>query len=168
MRALLTISLIVVVLVPAVGNAQEVPPEAPHLQAISINPLGFAMHWYNAEYERKITTSSTMGLSASRFAIQEADLRRATLFARYYPQGAALSGAYIGGRLGVLRAGDDLRGARALVLGVEVGYTWIDGEDRNVTIGIGGGMDRYLGTSGRQGFTFAVPQFRLVNVGIAF
>ena len=60
MRALLTISLVIVALVPTAANAQEVRPDVPHLQAISVNPFGFAMHWVNVEYERKITASSTM------------------------------------------------------------------------------------------------------------
>ncbi|CAN5603861.1 hypothetical protein BH23ACI1_BH23ACI1_32040 [soil metagenome] len=93
-------------LAPAALAAQEAAgTKAPvaHNQVISSNPLAFMFKYGNVEFERKHTGSSTFGLSASSLGFDDATYRNAQVFYRYYPQGAALTSFYIGGRGGVHR-----------------------------------------------------------------
>jgi hypothetical protein len=138
-----------------------------HNQTISANPFGLMLQWFNAEYERKLTNSITLGASGSNFGLGDADLQRFNALFRYYPQGAALTGVYLGARGGVARVSDGEESAQAFATGVEIGYSWLFGSKRNVGLSIGAGVDRLFGGD-LDDFDIVWPNVRLVNVGIAF
>jgi hypothetical protein len=152
---------------PAVFAQDGTRTPVPHNQTISANPFGLFMNWFNAEYERKLTNTMTIGATGSNFRFNGADLQRFNALFRYYPQGAALTGVYLGGRGGIARVSDSDASAHAFATGVEVGYSWLFGARRNVGLSIGAGVDRLFGGD-LNDFSLVWPNIRLVNVGIAF
>src|SRR5687768_5793817 len=158
-------------LVASTAYAQDTKAPVPHNQTISANPFGLMAGWFNAEYERKLTASTTIGVSGSKFSMGGADLQRGNVLVRYYPQGAALTGVYLGGRTGFTRVAarldEEELSAHAFAAGFEIGYSWLLGSKRNVGISLGAGMDRLFGGD-LDDFSINWPNIRLVNVGIAF
>lgn len=150
----------------AAQNGTDTP--VPHNQTVSANPFGLILNWLNFEYERKLSDVVTIGASASNLDVNEAAFARGTLFLRYYPQGAALTGIYLGARAGVARehSGGGSRSQRLFATGLEIGRSWLLGSKRNVGISVGLGMDRFFGAE-EDGIR-AMPTLRLINVGIAF
>jgi hypothetical protein len=189
-----TLSLVAaVMLCSAAASAQTTPaasgtPE----QTLSINPFGMMLNWYNIEYERRISSSGTLGASVSANADWE--YSNLELLARYYPQGEALRGFYLGGRAGAFgievteyqfqpapapRNPSDrvippypvyTRRKRVVPgLGLEVGYNWLLGREQRVSIGLGFGLSRLIYDRDPDWFYLqVVPHPRIVNVGIAF
>ena len=140
----------------------------PHNQVLSANPFGLMFEWFNADYERKINESSTWGLSGSFLSLgDDTDYLNTQMAYRYYPQGAALTGFYLGGKGGVHRAGVEDDSELLFGLGFELGYNWLLGARRNVSVGIGAGATRLFGGV-LEDTSVAIPTLRLVNVGIAF
>lgn len=152
---------------PALYAQEGTKTPVPHHQTISANPFGLVIKWFNAEYERKLTNTMTIGASGSNFSFDGADLRRFNALFRYYPQGAALTGVYLGGRGGIARVSEFDESAHAFSTGVEVGYSWLFGSKRNVGLSIGAGVDRLFGGD-LDNFDIVWPNIRLVNIGIAF
>ena len=144
--------------------------EVPHQQTLTANPFLLLLEWFNAEYERKISGSTTVGVSGSFIRLDGGndDFFSANAQVRYYPQGAALVGFYVGPRLGYYRVDsfdDDLE--NALGLGFDIGYNWLLGSERHFAIGLGIGLSRIIGLD--SGDTEAtIPTVRLVNLGWAF
>src|SRR5262245_25418269 len=104
MARVLVFAALIVALSPSATYAQDgTKTPVVHNQTVSANPLGFMFKWFNAEYERKLTNSMTIGASASTFNLTDADLQRFNALFRYYPQGAALTGVFLGVRAGVAR-----------------------------------------------------------------
>ena len=139
----------------------------PHNQVLSANPFGLMFEWFNADYERKINESSTWGLSGSFFSLGgDADYVNAQATYRYYPQGAALSGFYLGGKGGLHSVGVDEASGRFFGLGFELGYNWLLGERRNVLISTGLGAKRIY-VQGVNTVSAAYPTARF-TLGLAF
>ena len=134
-------------------------------QVISANPFLLVARYINVEFERKHAETRTFGVSASRFGFGDADYRNFQAFYRYYPQGASLTGFYIGGRGGVHRVSADGEAGHAFGLGVELGYGWLLGARRNFAVSIGAGATRPWG---EHGGSAVIPTVRLVNVGWSF
>jgi hypothetical protein len=156
----------------APGFAQgSAPVPVPHEQIVSANPFGLIFGWFNAEYERRLTPATTWGVSGSMLDVDTFEYRTANALLRYYPQGAALKGFFLGARTGVHHVeneeatGDDE--ATFVGAGFEIGYTWLMGQDQRVAISIGAGANRLFGAD-LEGATLTIPSVRLVNVGIAF
>jgi hypothetical protein len=138
--------------------------------------LGFI----NGEYQRKITEASTIGVSAGTLEIDDDTYSNVMVFGRYYPQGAALTGFFVGGRVGAHRIGYDTwnydpgtftstptrKTETRPAIGLDVGYEWLLGSRRNVLIGVGAGAMRIIGTE-YDDILVAFPTGRL-NVGFAF
>jgi hypothetical protein len=166
MNRLLAIATVVFAALPIHADAQGATPvPVSHNQIISTNPFGATYKWWNVEYEQKVSEAFTVAASGSALQ-QEGGFQRATLVARFYPQRAALTGVYIGGRAGVMAgslSGRD-RDEHATFAGVEIGRNWLVGPERNVSFGIGLGFDRVFAESR----SFPCPGVRLINVGIAF
>lgn len=152
--------------VPALAqDGTQVP--VPHNQTVSTNPFGLMYEFVNAEYERKLTPSTTWGLSASHLGVDDFDYTNGNLMFRFYPQGAALSGFFIGSRTGIYRvSGNDDAGV-FFGAGFEVGYNWLLGAKRNFDISIGLGATRLFGGD-LEGASLTIPSLRLLNVGISF
>ena len=160
---------IVVALGPAAAHAQTdaANPPAPHQQILSTNPLGLLANWFNGEYERKIGPATTVGIAASTW--DAVDYKGGSLFLRWYPQGEALAGFYVGARAGAYHFEMYPRGKSALPgVGLEVGHNWLFGPHRNASVGIGFGVTRLFRNSGDGDGPIILPNVRLVNFGIAF
>jgi len=171
---------------PAIAQTGATRPPVPQHQILSANPFGLLFNWFNVEYERKIAPATTLGASASH--VSGLDYSNAALLLRWYPQGAALDGFYLGARAGAYGfetydyeypapATGSGRGASPIIhrrtevqpgVGIEVGYNWLLGPRQNVTIGLGFGLTRLLGSGRRSEDLPVLPNPRVVNIGIAF
>jgi hypothetical protein len=163
-----SLAVVVLAIAPIHGRAQEgvrVPVEHQHL--ISGNPLLLLAEWFNAEYETKLSETFTVGGSGGWLNLDNADYTNLAAFTRYYPQGAALVGFYLGGRFGIhnVESGDD--SGSAFGFGIDLGYTWLLGPSRSFYIGLGMGATRLFGLDVR-GASTTLPTVRLINIGIAF
>lgn len=169
----------------AQDTGTKVPVE--HRNTISTSPIADLLGFVNGEYQRKVTEGSTIGVSAGTFEVDDDRYSNGMLFGRYYPQGAALTGFFVGGRIGahrisydtydygsppapgmpfvppVLRRKSETRPA----IGLDVGYDWLLGAKRNVLIGVGAGAMRLFGNNEDDYYLVAFPTGRL-NVGFAF
>jgi len=147
----------------AQGAADRVQPR---VHFVSANPFTLLAGWANAEYERRLTPSSTWGLSGSLFSLDTFDYLNATTMVRYYPAGSALTGFFAGGRAGVFRVTDTFESETLGGAGIELGYTWQLGSAHRLGISTGGGAVRLFGGSVMDAPVF-IPTVRL-NVGITF
>ena len=155
--------------VSAHAQTEGTKTPVPHNQTVSANPFGMLFEWYNGEYERKVSPTSTIGVSASGFALDQGgtDYGNIAGFYRYYPQHAALSGFYFGGRAGVHRVSAEGDSGVFFGLGFELGYTWLFGADRHFAVSLGAGATRLFGGD-LEGVPLTIPTLRLFNVGVAF
>jgi hypothetical protein len=153
---------------PAAAQAPaDTKPAVPHEQIVSANPFGLVLRWWNVEYERKLTPSSTWGVSGSFLGVDDLDFVSVNGLWRYYPQGAALTGVYLGARAGLYRGSDAGEAHAAFGAGFEIGYTWLLGARRNVGLSLGLGLTR-LFSGGENDWPGVLPTVRLLNVGVAF
>jgi hypothetical protein len=163
--------LVALVLSAGTAHAQAEGTKTPvaHKQVVSANPFGMMFEWYNGEYERKVGERSTVGASASGFALDggDADYVNVTAFYRFYPQRAALAGFYIGGRGGVHHVSGEGDAGEFFGLGFELGYTWLFGSNRNFAVSLGAGATRLFGGE-LDGVPLTIPTLRLLNIGVAF
>jgi hypothetical protein len=160
---------VAVMFVPSVVAAQSSVPgtrvPVANKQVVSANPFLLMAEYANVEFERKHTETRTFGVSASSFGFHGADYRNFQAFYRYYPQGASLTGFYVGGRTGVHRVSVDEISGSAFGLGFELGYGWLFGAKRNFAVSVGAGATRLWGEDGGSA---VIPTVRLVNVGWSF
>ena len=167
-RIALLVALIVLGAVPA--HAQD--PQ-PYKNVISANPFGLLLELFNAEYERVVSESSTIGIGGSTFSIDDDDISgaderyvNADVFYRYYPSGRPLDGWAFGAKLGVTSVTD--AGTYA-GFGFDVNRSWLMGKRDNFYVGIGFGLKRLIGVDDAEDVDLAfIPTFRIINVGFAF
>ena len=140
-------------------------------QVVSANPFAVILFpWYNGEYERKLSEKTTLGISGSRLPWGDDDgFYSMNAAFRYYPGETPFKGFYLGPRIGTFWVSyknderpADAKGPR-LGLGAEVGYAWLLGSEQHLSISIGFGATRILGSDG-----VSIPVLRLVNIGWAF
>lgn len=145
-------------------QAQEVI-QPRYQQVISANPFGLLLEFFNAEYERVVTESSTAGLGGSYFSTSDENYLNADLFWRFYPQGNPLEGWAFGIKGGITNVPDE---GTFFGAGFDTNRSWLLGKNNNFYVGLGFGLKRLFGT-GDAGFDLKfIPTFRLVNVGFAF
>lgn len=164
-------------LAAAPGFAQEAGTRVPvdHKQVLATNPIGDVLGWFNLEYNRKINESVTFELSGSTFDFFDdgARVNRLSTGVRFYPQGAALTGFFVGGKVGLFHYDEDYDfdqaddSGKAYLFGAEVGYEWLVGKNRNFHVGIGAGGTRLFGGDVEDDLGIAYPTARL-KIGIAF
>ena len=158
-----------VVAFPLLARAQsegtKVP--VPNRHVVSANPFLLMAEYANVEIERKASGNTTFGGSVSAAAFDGASYRNFQAFYRYYPQNAALTGFFIGGRGGVHRVSDHDASGHAFGLGFELGYGWLFGAKRNFAVSLGAGATRLFGGD-LHGHSVFVPTVRLLNVGWSF
>ena len=164
------VTLLPILAAPAIAQEPVVRDSADHRQVLSANPFGLILlPWYNGEYERKVTDRVTLGLSGSRLPWGDGGgLYSVNAAFRYYPNGTTFKGFYLGPRIGLfwVSQGQDVVGIEEdrgphLGLGFELGYAWLLGSERHLSMSIGGGATRVLNGE-------PIPVLRLVNVGWAF
>jgi hypothetical protein len=166
--------------VTAQGNMSP-EPTSKHL--ITTNPFLILFSWWNVEYEYKMARHSTLGIAASYTSYEDdtSDIDAAKskylsgyLIYRYYPSVKAPSGFYFGGRLGVTSVefeyldGAPTEKGTAYGFGLDVGYTWLLGDNQNFAISVGAGATRLFGGDLEDDQAGFLPIIRLVNVGVAF
>ena len=78
----------------------------PLQQVVSANPFGLLIGLFNAEYERRVSESTTAGLGGSSFSSTGDDYVNADLFFRYYPSGKPFEGWAFGVKAGVTKVTD--------------------------------------------------------------
>jgi hypothetical protein len=152
---------------PVAVQAQGQAPAAHKQQEITANPFLLTFQWFNVEYAREHKASTTWGASASFLGFSDADYQNVAAFYRYYPQGRALNGFFVGGRGGVHHVSFVAESGLAYGLGFEIGYDWLLGRERNFAISIGAGATRLFGGD-IDGASVAFPTVRLVNLGWRF
>ncbi len=157
---------LVAVAAPAAAQAPGTRVPVPHQQQITANPFGVIGGWFNAEYERKLAETWSVGLGGSHLSLDDNEsISSASAAFRFYPQGAALSRFYVGPRVGFYRIDDRVslvgRPESSLGVGFELGYTWLLGADRNFNVSVGVGATALF--SGP-----VVPTGKLLNIGWAF
>jgi hypothetical protein len=123
--------------------------------------------WFNVEYERRHKDATSFGVSASLLPFDDASYGNVAAFYRYYPQGRALDGFYLGARSGAHRVSAGHSSGMFLGVGFEIGYDWRLGSAKNFSVGIGAGATRLFGGA-MEGVSLTVPTLRLVNVGWSF
>ncbi len=157
---------------PSAVEAQEAGTRepVPHDQVLSANPFLILFEWANLEFEQKVSSTGTVGVAGSWISFDEGDEEYRSLngFYRYYPQGAALTGFYFGGHLGLHHVSEiDDEDVTVFGLGIDVGYNWLLGANRNFYIGLGIGATRLFGGDLDDG-SATIPTIRLLNIGWAF
>src|SRR5688572_10159022 len=154
------------------AHAQDAPVS--YNNAISANPFGLLLELFNAEYERRLSESSSIGLGGSYFnnapdefdpESSDVDYTNVDVFYRYYPQGRALEGWAFGGKVGLTKVPDQ---GTYFGYGFDVNRTWLLGKKNNFYVGIGVGLKKLVGTSEESFDLEYVPTFRIVNIGFAF
>jgi hypothetical protein len=163
----LVAAVIVVCALAAPVRAQEAQP--PRQQVISANPFGLLLEFFNAEYERAVSESATMGIGGS-YASYDDDLTEGDdsylntdVFVRYYPQGRVFDGWNFGAKAGLTR----LDSGTYPGFGFDANRSWLLGRDENFYVGIGFGLKRLIGDVG-PGEIDVIPTIRIVNVGFRF
>ncbi|MFC1661573.1 hypothetical protein ACFL3S_09005 [Gemmatimonadota bacterium] len=170
LTALMALGILLGATLPQQARGQEGTREpVAHDQVISGNPLILLAGWFNAEYERKLSNTTTAGFGGGWISLDGGDDDYTSLngFLRYYPQGAALTGFYLGGRLGIHRVDTEDESASVFGLGVDLGYSWLLGPSRAFYVGLGLGATRLFGGD-LEDASPTIPVIRLINIGIAF
>jgi hypothetical protein len=153
---------------PLHGQAAGAPP---HENVVSANPFGLVLLWFNAEYERAVTGSSTAGLGGSLISNEDdvtgvnEDYYNADLFWRYYPGGRVFDGWAFGAKTGLTHIPDE---GTFFGFGFDLNRSWLLGADDNFYVGVGFGLKRLVGAGDRDLELSIIPTLRIVNVGLAF
>lgn len=147
------------------GDDTPIPADS-HQQLLSANPFGPLFEWYNVEYERRLNPNTSVGFTASYVTPGNDSLGIANAIVRFYPQGTAFKGFYIGGRTGAYHVSDFDDDGFLFGAGLEIGYTWLMGSRKNWYLGVGAGFTRLFG--GDLDGSAVIPQLRLINFGYSF
>ena len=151
-------------------NAQQ-STESGTQQVFSANPFGLLLEFFNAEYERVISETSTAGFGGSTISVdaeeQEGNERytNADVFWRFYPSGTPLIGWAFGVKAGITTVTDH---ASYFGYGFDLNRSWVLGPDDNFYVGVGFGLKRLYGAGDEDFELQFIPTIRIVNVGIAF
>ena len=153
--------------------AQEATP---YKNVISANPFGLLLELFNAELERVVGESSTVGIGGSYYGAGETEDEFGTptgdeeyanvdVFYRFYPQGRPLDGWAFGAKAGMTKVVDQ---GTYFGYGFDVNRSWLLGKKNNFYVGVGFGLKKLVGTSDEDFDLEYIPTFRIVNIGWAF
>ena len=135
-------------------------------QAISANPFGLLLELFNAEYERAVGRSSTLGVGGSFIRDEEDDdYLNADVFWRFYPNADPLDGWAFGLKAGLTNVPDH---GTFFGAGFDVNRSWLLGVEDNFYVGVGFGLKRLVGVKEEDFGLNVIPTVRIVNVGFAF
>ena len=144
-------------------NAQQ-STESGAQQVLSANPFGLLLEFFNIEYERIISETTTFGIGGS-FVSDDERYINADVFWRFYPGANALNGWAFGVKAGITEVSDH---DTYFGYGFDVNRSWVLGPNNNFYVGVGFGLKRLYGASDQDFSLDFVPTIRIVNVGIAF
>ena len=154
----------------AQSSRADLPPVL-HPRIFSINPLLLVFGGViSADYEQRITSSSTLGASFSTYDLSGADYLTVEARGRYYVSGRALDGLAVGALVGLVRMRDeDDTSVRdyAMNIGFTVEQQWLLGVEERVAISAGAGAARTFFHEDREPFRKILPVLRL-SVGWGF
>lgn len=143
--------------------AQDAP--SPRHQVISANPFGLLLEFFNAEYERKVSTSATAGVGGSFLTNSDDEYVNADFFYRYYPSGKPLEGWAFGVKAGVTKVSNS---GTFFGFGFDANWSWLLGANDNFYVGAGFGLKRLFGASDSDFGLELIPTIRIINIGYAF
>lgn len=145
-------------------------------QVVSANPFGLLLKLFNAEYERAVSESATIGIGGSYasdddeddFGVaQETNYINADVFGRFYPSGSPFEGWNFGVKVGVTAQQGWDESSTNLGYGFDANRSWLLGVNNNFYVGVGFGLKRVIGEL-PDGALRVIPTFRVVNIGLAF
>ncbi|HUG39229.1 MAG TPA: hypothetical protein VMM12_02030 [Longimicrobiales bacterium] len=147
-------------------------------QVLSANPFGLLLKFFNAEYERALTESTTIGIGGSFGTNEDVDeftgeTEESTwfngdVFWRFYPSGSHFEGWNFGVKAGLThQEGWSQEPGTNFGLGFDANRSWLLGKNNNFYVGVGFGLKRLFGEVPDGGLEI-VPTIRVVNVGFAF
>ena len=139
------------------------PPPPTRQQVISANPFGVLVDFFNVEFERKVSRSTTAGIGGSYFTLDGDDYVNADMFYRYYPTGRPFDGLAFGVKAGMT----NVDGGPHFGVGFDINWSWLPGNQDRLYLSTGFGLKRLFGT-GDSEVPPLVPTFRIINVGVAF
>ncbi len=149
---------------------------------ISANPFGIMLGFFNAEYERVTSRTSTIGFGGSTIEVEvccdemESDFSVETqryvnldVFWRFYP-GSNRTRTYrapVGWAFGVKAGITGVEGETYFGYGFDLNRSWVLGPNDNFYVGLGMGLKRLVGAP--QDVDLAlIPTIRIANVGFIF
>lgn len=145
----------------------------PKTNVISTSLILDLFTWWNLEYEHSIRPDGSIGLAGSFIDFDDDEQYMSiNAFYRYYPQGHALSGFFLGGRVGVYSVEDEDEldeendTQTAFGFGIDVAYSWLLGDRQSFSISLGVGAVRLFGGDLDEATT--LPTLRVLNIGFAF
>ena len=152
--------------------------DAPYRNVISANPFGLLLEFFNAEYERAMTESTTIGIGGSFGQSEDEDefgepagestWFNGDVFLRFYPSGRHFEGWNFGMKAGLThQEGWDDDSGMNFGIGFDANRSWLLGKNRNFYVGVGFGLKRLFGEIPSGGLE-VIPTIRVVNVGFAF
>ena len=149
----------------------------PYRQVVSANPFGLLLEFFNAEYERGVTESASLGIGGSYGSFDwdaeaaDDDFNYFNLdgFWRFYPSGSLFEGWNFGVKVGVTSMDERTYPG----FGFDANRSWLLGKNNNFYVGLGFGLKRLIGDIPEDEFgdpegPRIIPTFRIVNVGFAF
>jgi len=145
---------------------------------ISANPFGLLLNIFNAEYERVISPTSTIGFGGSTIKADHDDLDLGRtdqyvnfdVFWRFYPGSnrtriyTAPVGWAFGAKIGIAA----VNSATYFGYGFDLNRSFVLGPDDNFYVGLGFGLKRLVGAPHDQSGLPLIPTIRIVNVGFIF
>ena len=144
----------------AAQQREDVQPR----NVISANPFGLLLEVFNAEYERVISGTSTVGFGGSTLSADDERYVNADVFWRFYPSGNPLVGWAFGAKLGITSVNDQTH----LGYGFDLNRSWLLGPEKNFYVGLGFGLKRLIGTTDEDDLIPVIPTIRIANVGFIF
>jgi hypothetical protein len=173
-------SLALAVLTPCahaqVAPAQPVDSTPSYGQIISVSPVFALLGFYTGDIERRITSSTTLGVGGSAFTLGPFGYKSVDVKARLYPGRRALEGLGVGVSAGLIRLSADEGGlfsspaaGSGIVVGTDATITRLSGKRHNLAFSFGGGVKRILRFGGYDvsAAPLTYPTAR-ASIGIAF
>lgn len=150
------------------GQAQEVR-EGPRAQ-ISVSPILALAEWFTGEFEYAFSDQLSGVFGFSYFSPEDTYIAFDGKV-RFYPNATPLEGFNISGSIGHTSVSDANTDAKVsgMTAGVDLGWSWLFGEQKRWFLGVGLGAKRYFGDEnlGGEDISLFLPTARL-NFGIAF
>lgn len=164
------------------ATAAAQAPAAPKTAVVSIQPLSAVFGVYQAEFEKALAPTVTLGVGASYWSnsddVDKLKYTSADVKLRYYPEGRPFRGFSFGGQAGYTSVSDETDYGAAggsnkttvsgPTLGVALDYSWLLGEKQSFYVGLGLGAKKiFANTRDAGNATLAYPTAH-VSIGYAF